>query len=1324
MVVSKRFFSAFSVSLLAGSVLVSSGYAHGSNDARMSFREFKQQNAGLSSHASRVLFRENYGRGYDSALNLASRVKNIKAPLDLSSPVTINNGGVLEIVTARMNLTAAQEVALEQVLSGGKQLIELDSRGAATGGQLTVKSGEQFSKFVVPQGVTVYADFNSTSPLEVGRFSSAGTVNVLSSDSAISDAVIAAARLHNSGTITTGSGSDMNLTLSSPTISNSGIISANNLTINSGGSSLGSLAIDNTGGTLRANHAVNINNAGGVSGTQVSLYGGIVDSQTLNVNAGKGNVLVFAKAINGAVNVDACKANVGTATGSLNLGQMNLSDDPTFYSVLGPIVLTADITIGGPTTLLSGGVINLAGHTIQSTSAGQGADITLIAGALLTPTAGAKEFPNSLSGSEVVKVNGISSTGGSIIDTVGGGKIDASSTGAGLNGGNVVLAAYGTQVIGGVIDLTNTSVTTNSTSARAGNVTILAPNAINLSTINMNGPVGSPTLLAQTSQPTGALTAAADGSVKGSLKPSNTLAQGQITLNNNANIVANAGNVMLVGNSIGNNGVGTLANKIDVSEVLLGGSRSGGTISLNSATTLALAVNLLANGSDGVNGAGGGAGQPGIDGGAGTAGGRITITSGALLSSSATTPSIVEVVGGRGGDGGTGGTATTSADPVGGAAGAGAVGGTGGSIVISASSLDLGKSSVSVDAGAGGNGGKGGNAFNGVNGAGSVGGNGGIGGEAGKAGTISMTASGGSGSLLLPRLSAQGANGGNGGNGGTGGDGITSGGAGGAGGTGGSGSKGGIISLVADTTGGTVALQDFVKAGGGSGGYGGDGGKGGTGGSSSGGSGGAGATGGASGAGGKVTALGANISYDGYGSGFSFTTVSATAGDAGQGGDGGDGNSGFIGGAGGAGAASGKGAAGGSIIFNAKNGDIKDSGVSGKNTLNADVGGGYGNNGGDGGAGGDGNVGAGGAGGKGALASNGGKAGSISLTASKNIITGESTIGGLFALGGSVGQGGFGGAGGDATATDPNAIAGNGAVGGSGAKGGAGGKISIKSGGSTTFGGFFGLTVDASGGYGGSAGSGGDGGDATLGLSGGDGGASGYAAVSGKGGSVKVIAGGGIDTTNIGMFASAGPAGSGGSGGNAGTGGSVGGNAGAAGDGASSAKGGSITMKAGGDINNASGSLTASGSFGGSGGTGGSGGGGASATSGAVGGDGGAGGAAGKISVKSGTLINTGSMSATGELGGDGGYGGTGGNNSATSFPGGDGGNGGNGGPGGNGGSVSRTAPTVNSPTNPDVTGGGGGAGGNGGSPGGGTPPGTPGNNGAVGATGKDGKIK
>src|SRR5262249_27812498 len=142
------------------------------------------------------------------------------------------------------------------------------------------------------------------------------------------------------------------------------------------------LAVNNVGGVLEAlNGAISFDNANATKGTMLSVVGGDLLSQEVNVDAVNGQLTLTVGKMPGVVNVRAGCATVGALASDLNLGEMNITGDPTFYS-LGDINLPSGSSLAyeADITLLAGRNIDLSNAVIDAGLTGEGFNITIVAG--------------------------------------------------------------------------------------------------------------------------------------------------------------------------------------------------------------------------------------------------------------------------------------------------------------------------------------------------------------------------------------------------------------------------------------------------------------------------------------------------------------------------------------------------------------------------------------------------------------------------------------------------------------------------------------------------------------------------------------------------------------------------------------------------------------------------------------------------------------------------------------------------------------------------------------------------------------------------------
>ncbi len=134
-------------------------------------------------------------------LDLTSTVK-AAAPVHLSDNKSVNIvvGGNTQTITAGSQLTAAERVAVFQVMRTGQQSIQLGAQGNAVGGSFTIgaRLSQHISNLVIPAGVTAVDNASRSASLNLtGNLTNAGTLYVLSTNPAITTATISAANISN-----------------------------------------------------------------------------------------------------------------------------------------------------------------------------------------------------------------------------------------------------------------------------------------------------------------------------------------------------------------------------------------------------------------------------------------------------------------------------------------------------------------------------------------------------------------------------------------------------------------------------------------------------------------------------------------------------------------------------------------------------------------------------------------------------------------------------------------------------------------------------------------------------------------------------------------------------------------------------------------------------------------------------------------------------------------------------------------------------------------------------------------------------------------------
>jgi filamentous hemagglutinin len=477
-------------------------------------------------------------------------------------------------------LTAAEFVAVRQVVKTGSQFIQLDSMGAAVGGSFRITPGllQHAENLVVPTGVTALVDAAKSANLALaGNLTNAGQILTYSSNHAVDSIAISTQNIFNqpgalissngllatafgansvvsqlsmslnaaqnivnagqivsSGSLTMTAGGSIvnalpasiagpnpvlqamqNVNLTANTLVNSGTVTSTLNNINIASRLLSNLNVINSGGVMSAlSGAINFRDPTFSALANLSVNGGDLIAQELNLHSGIGVVELNVNDLIGSININACETHVNAATENLVLGNIELSGDPSFINTAGNVTIGSSMIFAGQSlsVLASGDVTTTASNlTIDtSSSSASGGNILIAAGANL-----------SSDGTTLTVSQSGLSTGGSAT----GGKIDFAAsplltlTSRGLaagtsNGGNITLVAYaGSGVNAGTISLPTGNALTirsgGSNTGSNGNVTIIAGanrgsgNSISLGSINSSGGTnGTGQITLSTSSPT------------------------------------------------------------------------------------------------------------------------------------------------------------------------------------------------------------------------------------------------------------------------------------------------------------------------------------------------------------------------------------------------------------------------------------------------------------------------------------------------------------------------------------------------------------------------------------------------------------------------------------------------------------------------------------------------------------------------------------------------------------------------------------------------------------------------------------------------------
>jgi len=508
------------------------------------------QNFGMQPGSLAPLLTGNFekpNQGYQ--LDLGSSVANVVLGSKIfngAPSVTVDIGGQSVSFHPGSQVTAAEYVAVKEVLSGGQQSLLVNTGGTAAGGTFSLNQvvTPKVSGLVIPQTVTAIDYFASGKPVVLhGDLVNYGSIYGISTNSAVTSGSIFAHDITNEagGLITTQVSSSMaasianlisgtslvlgagNNLINSGTISGAGHLTlatvSGGITNNAGGnlsavqnvnlisgsgninnagnvasatgninmaalSANTALNINATGGNFNAlNGAININDASYTGSADINLVGGNYNSQSLNINGGDGAIVGVVDDVTGTLNTSGLAAHFMADTKVLTLGNNCLKGDPTFAN-------TGDININGAVTAME--------------------DITIIAGGNIAETG---PGPTSISTFNSTSSTSIPSTNITLI--AGAGVITPTATGTLPGSGNPITAGQFVTVdfskgTGGNISLGTTTIDASSSNlpgnpgtgsyvqVNGGNVTLvalangstggsIATGAINTSSQNGNG---------------------------------------------------------------------------------------------------------------------------------------------------------------------------------------------------------------------------------------------------------------------------------------------------------------------------------------------------------------------------------------------------------------------------------------------------------------------------------------------------------------------------------------------------------------------------------------------------------------------------------------------------------------------------------------------------------------------------------------------------------------------------------------------------------------------------------------------------------------------
>ncbi len=641
-------------------------------------------------------------------LDLASSSGQFSASsLGSFSQLTIDVGGKKTVLDMGSNLTGAELVAAAQVLSTGKQTLSLAKDGAASGGSLRLSTtslsqidsalGGTLQSLDLPKHVelvdslsslslggslvnygSVLAQAPGGSSISAQSLVNAGGASIISSKGTDLSLQVQNS-IANQGTILSGNSLTMtaasitnladhgrggvvsaaqDISLNSPSIVNSGMIKSGNGSISF--ENPNSIIINNAGGTSQALKGnIDVRNASYAGDGDVTITGGNLLSQQLNLNAVNGIVDVGVNQVSGVVNANADCAHINAASGNLQLGNMNVSGDPTYFNETGNVIIKGILpTNGNDLAIAAGGSILSGGGVLDTNAATNGGTLTLVAGADFTTNGASSGQADGFTTLTFTPSNNATNPGqgtvkGGLIDLTGGNGgtapisgINTGSTGGG-NGGNVVLVAYaGSGGKSGTVTLPNsvTIVTGGAKTNKAGFVEVVAGGTsgttINLGNIDTSAKTTSGSISIVTGTPGVASASIFNGTLVGSFGLDFTAGKPSMSL---GTLTAPGASVFLTG---GQNVSFSAINTAGIAGTASPGA--AGSAGGNGGLALIKCQGNITGGSILTYGGGGGGGASSFTGGGGGNGGSVTLTTNGVIALSGG----INAAGGGGGGGG------------------------------------------------------------------------------------------------------------------------------------------------------------------------------------------------------------------------------------------------------------------------------------------------------------------------------------------------------------------------------------------------------------------------------------------------------------------------------------------------------------------------------------------------------------------------------------------------------------------------------------------------------------------------------------------------
>lgn len=491
------------------------------------------------------------GSTYQTQQNTSQSIVNIRTGGSVDGTGVVTGGASMSVAPGA-NLTAAQFLAVNQILATGSQRLMVTPTGVAGGGwaTLTPNAVGNLSSLNVPTNVSlVTLGFGQSNPLNVTGSATIGgslyalqtqanLASVLNFDSLtiqagglltgamptafsvpgayassrldinvahdfINNSVLSAPAALNlnvggnlinqsvNGSIANITAQNLNVFSGLGMIVNSGVMHASDV-LNIGTTDDKSLTVNNFNGVLSATNGIHFRDLLAATTANTSISGGdiLTLGGTIHVNGGQGTVNINSNKIEGNLEINAFAAHVSAATDNLRIGSQCITGDPTYYNTAGDITIDGAInTLGQAVSIIaSGNVLTTAGSSVVT----EGNQIFIGSGMSLTGGGGGGSTTSGQGAGDTGTfiINGASSAAGGFIDLSNLVALDSRPIVANANGGAITLVALGTSAAI-TLPAGMTIFSGGTGTGTNGNVTMIANG--NISNVNVDTTGGSGT---------------------------------------------------------------------------------------------------------------------------------------------------------------------------------------------------------------------------------------------------------------------------------------------------------------------------------------------------------------------------------------------------------------------------------------------------------------------------------------------------------------------------------------------------------------------------------------------------------------------------------------------------------------------------------------------------------------------------------------------------------------------------------------------------------------------------------------------------------------